>query len=202
MKALITLFVIISFSFGFSQDEAQIYQMKALGMNIGTLQTSMKTMGEEIHYYSSTILNINLVFKKVKMEVENTTRYRGGKLISTTSQVIVNGDLHSSSSIEWKNGQYLVTVDGESKPSLKAPINYSGTLFYYQEPKGISQVLSESSGVFMSLKSLGEGKYHAVDPKNERDMIYYYEKGVQTKIAIKHPLVTVYMIRKLPFAEG
>ncbi len=170
--------------------------MKALGMEIGSVHTSSKKVGEDIYFQNTSLMEVDLLFKKIKMEIVGKAHYRSGQLISSSSRVIANGELHNSASIEWQGNQYAVKIDGELKPALKSPIYYSGTVLYYQEPLGKNRALSESSGVEMVITPLGGGKYQVIDPVNDRKMVHFYENGVQTQVQIKHPILTVSLIRQ------
>ena len=207
MKSLITslitslIIALISITIGFSQNysEKQNYVVKALGAKLGSMHISSKTQGENVYYQTQTLFNVNLVFKKVKMEVVNKVHYKAGQLLAATNKVTVNGELHSQSKIEWNGNKYMIHIDGKEKPSLQSPINFSGSMLYFNEPTGMSKAFSESSGQYMKVKLLKTGKYQVTDPINDRNMIYFYENGAQTKVQIKHPLVTISLIRQDPF---
>ena len=171
--------------------------MKALGANIGSMNMTRQEADRNVYYSTETLFNVNLVLKKVRMKVINKTHYRDGQLISSSNVITVNGELHSSSKTEWKGGKYHIVVDEEVKPSVKSPIRFSGSLLYFTEPTNIKNAFSESSGVFMNIKSLKGGKYEVVDPNNNRKMVYHYQNGVGQKVQIKHPLLTVNIIPKL-----
>ncbi|MEZ4771975.1 MAG: DUF6134 family protein [Bacteroidia bacterium] len=197
MKTLVSYLIIglLSVSWLFSQSTEQSYYMKALGSKIGSMNYYRQTKGEDVYYQTKSLLEVNLLVKRVKMEVENKIHYHAGQFISARSQVVVNGEQNSSSIIEWAGDHYTIQIDGGEKTTLKSPIFYSGSRLYFDEPKGIQNAFSESSGVFMPVNALGAGAYQVTDPRNDRKMIYYYENGVQTKVSIKHPLLTVYLIR-------
>ena len=192
---LYLLLGVLAFSSLSGQYQEQHYEMKALGSNIGSLTSTMEKVGEDYYYRNATVLEVNLIFKKIHMLVKNESHYRNGKLLRAENRVVVNDELHSSSKIEWQGQAYHIVINEETQPPMAEPINWSGSLFYYWEPVGISQVFSESSGVYMPVVSLGEGKYKVTDPKNDRDMIRHYENGRQVKVEMKHTLLTIYLIR-------
>lgn len=197
MKTLASYLIIGLFSLSWllSQNTAQSYYMKALGSKIGSMNYYRQTKGEDVYYRTTSLLEVNLLVKRVKMEVENQIHYHAGQFISAHSQVVVNGEQNSSSLIEWTGDHYTVQIDDGEKKTLKSPVYYSGSRLYFDEPKGVQQAFSEASGIFMVVKPLGSGAYQVTDPHNNRSMVYYYENGVQTKVSIKHPLLTVYLIR-------
>jgi hypothetical protein len=176
--------------------------MKALGIDLGTLQIKQEKVGENTYYHNKTIFDINLLFKKVKMEIKNQTHYQGGQLMTSRSSVIANGELRSTSAIVWDNNQYDIQVDGEPRPGLEAPVTFSGTLLYFVEPRGISEVFSESSGVFMPVELVKQGVYRVTDPETNRDMIRTYQGGKQVKVKIKHPLLSISLSRIDPASAG
>jgi hypothetical protein len=176
--------------------------MEALGSEIGSLNITKKTAGEITQYQHKTLIEVDLFVKKISVLLQNDMQYRSGQLMTVKSQATVNGKPHSSSLIEWKNGAYSIQVDGETKPSWKSPIRFSGTLLYFQEPVGIKEAFSEASAVFMQIKPLGKSSYQLVDPENGRKMLHYYENGTQTKVEIKHPVVTLTLTRQDPVSHA
>lgn len=176
-----------------AQETTFTYEMTALGADIGTVSTTRNTVGDDTYYHSKSLFEVNLLFKKIRMEIDNYAHYHAGKLMKVTNHVTVNGETRNSSKIIWQDGKYAIEIDGESKPSLSSPILYSGTILYHKEPIGIQKAFSESSGIYMPVKLLAKGKYQITDPNNNRKMIHYYEDGVQTKVEIKHPLLTLSM---------
>ena len=177
----------------FAQPMQQTFEISALGKKIGSSTVSSYVEGEDIHYLTKSLLEVNLLIKKIRMKVENNTCYRAGKLHKSEVKVIVNGDLHTSSLIKWMGRQYSILVDGKTlKPEDKS-ISYSGSLLYFKEPKNIRRAFSESSGIYMPVKELKKGQYQVTDPHNDRDTIHYYENGQLVKLVVKHPLVNVYM---------
>ena len=190
LLCLITLFSTI---FLFGQVPVQTYQMKALGRKIGTATVSTQIEGEHIYYHSKSVLKVNLLVKKIHMEINNKTHYLGGKLQSSDVRVFVNGKLHTSSLIKWLGKKYLIRIDEEEKSPIDTSVRFSGTLLYFQEPLGITEAFSESSGLFMPIKNLGKGNYEVTDPRNERKMGYVYQNGLLTQLNIRHPLLTISM---------
>ena len=172
------------------------YEMKALGANIGSLHLTMKKSNQDVYYHTKTLFHVNLLIKKVTMTVDNRVHYQNGQLLSAVNEVIVNGELHSSANIKWEDGKYRVEIDNEVQPDVTTPIRFSGSLLYWNEPSRVAKAFSESSGAFMNIKSMNDGKYEIKDPINNRNMIFFYEGGNNTKVQVKHPLVTISMIKQ------
>ena len=198
MKYFILFLSLVSGSLLFGQNEEQHYQMKALGINIGKLHTTMKVEGKDTWYENNTLLEVHLIFKRIQMMVENHVHYYGGQLVKAQNLVMINGKLHSTSLIEWKGDHYSISIDEEDKDSLYTPVYFSGTLMYYREPVGMTQAFSESSGLFMPIIPLQKEVYQVTDPHNNREMIRYYKNGIHTKTKITHPLLTISLIRIHP----
>ncbi|MEZ4826068.1 MAG: DUF6134 family protein [Bacteroidia bacterium] len=195
-KLIITLFsLIFSVVALFGQTSNQTYFMKALGKKIGELHYTRQVSGEDVYFSNVGFLEVNLLVKKVRMDIENRIHYHAGQFISANNKAIVNGEVHNSSRIEWNGKSYTMQIDGGEKKTISSPIFYSGSRLYFEEPRGIEKAFSEASGIYMSVKPLGAGAYEVTDPQTERSMVYYYENGVQTKVSMKHPLLTVYLVR-------
>ncbi|MEM7369500.1 MAG: DUF6134 family protein [Bacteroidota bacterium] len=175
----------------FSQHQDRLYEIKALGTEIGSATVSKHISGDTTYYLTQSLLEVNLLIKKIRMEVTNRTNYYEGQLISSEATVVVNGKVHTSSSVVWQDPDYLVRIDNDPKEPINFPVVYSGTLLYFQEPQGIKEAFSETSGLFMRVEQEKEGQYTVTDLKNDRDMLHFYEEGVLTNIKIKHPLLTV-----------
>lgn len=175
----------------FGQDQNRVYEIKALGTEIGSATVSKHISGDTTYYLTQSLLEVNLLIKKIRMEVINRTNYYGGQLISSEAHVVVNGEIHTSSSVVWQDPKYLIRINGEEKVPINFPVVYSGTLLYFHEPSDIQQAFSETSGLFMRVEKEKEGQYTVTDLNNNRDMLHQYEDGVLTNIKIKHPLLTV-----------
>lgn len=198
MKTLTAYFIvgILFTSQLWGQTLSQTYQIKALGSKIGSMNSSRQTIGQDVYYHNNALLEVNLLIKKIRMTAESKTHYRAGQLISSRNEVVVNGEVHSTTTIEWQGNNYRMQVNDSVYTPLTSPVFFSGSVLYYKEPVNIRQAFSESSGLYMDIKPQGGSVYQVVDPRNNRDMIHYYKNGVQTQISIKHPLLTLHMIRE------
>ncbi|MEO1451994.1 MAG: DUF6134 family protein [Bacteroidota bacterium] len=191
--ALIWGILILGLNVHVNAQETRTYKISALGKGIGTMQISRTDSGTKRMYHTISKMEVNLLFKEIRISIENRTWYEGNQMIKATNKVIANGKVNSTSLIEWVGNQYVITVDGETKDPIKSPVYHSGSMLYFAQPTGVSQSFAESSGLFMELDDLGEGLYQATDPHNGRHITYAYEGGKVNEVQIKHRLLTVKM---------
>lgn len=191
--------LLLLYTTAFSQVERRFYEMMALGSSIGTADISRHEDGNAVHYYNHTQVTVNLLVKKIHMEVKNEAHYHGGQLTFAQNIVHINGELHSSSHIQWQGHEYRILINDEPQEPHKGPITFSGSLLYFQEPIGRTEAFAESSGAIMTIVPLEEeGAYRITDPLNERDMVRRYENGTLVYTKLKHPLVNMHMYLKDP----
>ena len=190
------LLYLLLFCFACAGLEAQTchYEIRALGRTIGSMEVSRQEQGAVTHYRTLSTLRVNLLVKKIHLEAENVTRYQQGQFVRARNQVLVNDELETSSQIEWQGDHYQIEIDGEPQPELAEPVYFSGSRLYFTEPKQKSRAFSESSGLFMSIEPEKPGCYRVTDPRNGRDMLYFYAHGRISEVQIKHPLLTVYIL--------
>jgi hypothetical protein len=199
MKNIYTFFLLtfLSITLLFGQDnKPPIYHMKALGSNIGTVALKTQTDGENVYYQHETLIEVDLLVKEIKVLIQNKTHYRGGQLITSKNKVIVNGELNNSALTEWKGNYYDIKIDGETKPKQYNPITSSGTTLYFGQPSPYDKVFSEGSGNFMEIETISTGTYKVTDPGSNRKMIFYYDSNLPYKVEIKHPVLTISLIRQ------
>lgn len=199
MKYIYTfcLVTILSVATLFGQNnKPPIYQMKALGSNIGTVALKTRTDGDNVYYQHETLIEVDLLVKEINVLIQNKTHYRGGQLITSKNKVIVNGELNNSALTEWKGNYYDIKIDGETKPKQYTPIRSSGTTLYFGQPSPYEKVFSEGSGNFMEVETLRTGTYKVTDPGSSRKMIFYYDSNLPYKVEIKHPVLTISLIRQ------
>lgn len=173
------------------------FTIHALGTQIGTMGISRTDSADYIVYKTESEMHFNLVLKQIHISIVNRTLYHKGMLIRATNHAMVNGKLNSSSLIEWQGNQYQLLVDGETKPPVAEPVHHSGSLLYFDEPTGIKETFTESSGLFMPFKKLEAQTYQAEDPHNGRDITYQYAEGRISEVRIKHRVLTIKMKERL-----
>ena len=61
---------LVSISLLWGQIPEQSYVMTALGAEIGSLQCFRQIQGDDTYYHNKTLLEVNLIFKKIRMEVD------------------------------------------------------------------------------------------------------------------------------------
>ncbi|MBD3636610.1 MAG: hypothetical protein HUJ25_04655 [Crocinitomicaceae bacterium] len=118
------------------------------------------------------------------------------KLVSNKITTFLNHKQQDEMSTEKAGNTYTFTKNKVRKEVRS--FSFCESMMYYNEPKGIPEIYSEFDGVFKSVKFIEkETCYELTNPTNKNVSKYFYAEGILQKAIVKHPLVTLYLYRKV-----
>lgn len=126
---------------------------------------------------------------KIRVDFESHSTYMNGALVNAEAISKTNGHVHSKAITTRKNGRYFAERNDLKPVGLDMEDYYGGDLFYFEEPKNISQVYALATGELLAVTKEGEDIYYFEhDGKKE---LHRYEEGKLAELRIEHRLYTV-----------
>ena len=168
------------------------YSMHLLGANIGEFSVTQTSENGNINIEAITDVKINLLFPYRIKYVQNTI-YNHGILQSSHVETYKNGKLNSNMWLKLQNNSYLLVTDGDTA-IVSESITYSGSMVYFNEPKGIKKIYKERSAEMKQINAAGEHVYIIKDEKGREINKYYYEDGILQHAEMRHTLGTIELI--------
>lgn len=92
-----------------------------------------------------------------------------------------NGKEHTKSETKKNGNTYTVSTTKEKKILANKGITYNLCKLYFEEPKEISSVWSDTFGEMLTIKKAGDQRYELVLP-NGKSSFYTYYKGICTLV--------------------
>jgi hypothetical protein len=162
------------------------YDIKAVGVNAGTLVVSKKSSNGTDQYLIESHSSVNYVLGKIK--VDHTTRctYVNGILQSSYVRNEKNGDVEYYSSISYDGSTYHITND-IGKKTWNKPISFAICHIFFNEPKGQTEIFSDRFGQYIPLKKLEDHVYRLDFPDGDK-ITYYFENGLLVKSDLPSPV--------------
>ena len=176
-----------------AQEKTLNYNIRVLGRDVGILTVSERIEGGDTIVEALTDVNVKIIFT-YKVKFVQKSIYRGGELLNSSMLTYKKDKLNSSTSMTKKGNGYALSMDDESS-YINNRINYSGSLLYFHEPLGISDLYYEIDGEKKPITALGDHKYQVIDPHNGRESIYEYEDGMLQRSSVEHGIATIYTER-------
>lgn len=162
------------------------YSMYMFGVNIGEFSVIQSNKNGNINIEAITDIKVNLLFSYRIKYVQHTV-YNQGILQSSHVETYKNGKLNSSMWLKYEEGSYLLVVDGDTT-IINDSITYSGSLIYFNEPKGIKRLYKERSAEMRQINAVSEHVYTIKDDKDREINKYYYKDGTLQYAKMRHPL--------------
>ncbi|MCK4676913.1 MAG: hypothetical protein KAT48_02165 [Bacteroidales bacterium] len=162
------------------------YDIIVGGHKVGEFTTGKIEKGDTIVYKLQSKASVHL-FVETTITYHLTSIYVKEKLIESTNKTYKNGDLHSSTTVKWSNGQYTIIKNGHTT-TLDSPITFTSAALYFSEPSGVNRVFSESAGFYNKIEKNDTDNYSVINADNHHVSHYTYEDGTPTKVEIEHHL--------------
>jgi len=170
------------------------YSMHFLGVNIGEFFVTQKNENGNVNIEAITDVKVNLLFTYRVKYIQNTV-YEQGVLKSSNVKTYKNGKLNSNMSLKLEKDYYLLVVDGDTTV-VNDSITYSGSLIYFNEPKGIKNIYKERSCEMKQIDDVGNHVYVIKDEKDRELNKYYYENGILKYAEMRHTLGVFEILRE------
>jgi len=205
MKVVNRFFIIILIVFtnlfcnAQSQSETEVYNIRALGMDVGTITVNQQRDGERITVEAISQVEVRIIFK-IKVKYIQTCTYENGILQESLLEIFKKGEVDSTTSLTKKGNGYTLHKNGEVS-YVNDIINYSGSLLWFHEPKNAMDMYFEISGEKTTVEVISPHKFLITDPHNGNKNEYTYKKGILEEAIIKHSMANVYLELLPPSTE-
>jgi len=176
-----------------SNEMANRYSMHLLGRNIGEFTVTQTGKNGNFEIEAITDIKIDLLFSYRIKYIQNTV-YEQGILQNSHVETYKNGKLNSTVLLKREGASYLLVSNGDTT-IMNDTITYSGSLIYFNEPRGIKKIYKERSAEMQQINSVSEHTY-AIKDENEKELNrYFYEGGILQYAQMKHATGTIELKR-------
>jgi hypothetical protein len=192
---LVLLLGIISFISVSAKPEelATKYNIEMFGASIGEFTVTQTSENGNVNIEAITDVKVKLLFSYRVKYVQKTV-YKQGILQSSYVETYRNGKLNSTTWLKLEKGSYLVITEKDTSV-IHDLIKYSGSLIYFNEPKGIKKIYKERNAIMRPLEAVGEHTYITKDEKGREQNRYFYENGILQSAKLRYTLGTLELNR-------
>ncbi len=162
------------------------YNIQMLGVSIGEFSVTQTSKNGNVNIEAITDVKVNLLFS-YRIKYVQRTVYKQGILQSSHVETYKNGQLNSTIWLKREKGSYLLISEKDTSV-IHDLIRYSGSLIYFNEPKGIKKIYKERSAEMRPLEAVGEHIYIIKDKKERELNRYFYENGILQSAKMRHTL--------------
>lgn len=141
---------------------------------VGELVARCEKNGQQETFHNLTDVKVHFL-KSFEVRFDQTAVFQGGELKRAHSRTLVNGSVHSETTIHRSENHYQVDING-TENTVDQKITYAATMLMLREPTGYRRSFSEQDGSFHPLINKGHGKYLKESPKGDANE-YHYRNG-------------------------
>ncbi|MBN2634659.1 MAG: hypothetical protein JXR61_00210 [Prolixibacteraceae bacterium] len=186
------LFFFTSFSANSNKSTAR-YSMHFSDIEIGEFFVSQMTNSQKVTIEAITDVKINFPFS-YRIKYIQKTVYDQGVLQSSHVETHKNGKLSSIIHLKREDGIYLLNNNGDTT-IVRNSITYSGSLVYFNEPKGVENIYKERSAEIKQVIPIDEHVYIIRNKKGKEINRYCYKDGILQYAKMQHALGTIELNR-------
>ena len=170
-----------------SEAQKATYSLSFGSIKVGELHAEQFKDGNitVVKVKSSAEISLGLSYS---VRYTQTSRYDSEKLLDAEVKIYKNDELYNSATTHWNGNYYEITHNGNNL-KLSTPIKYSSTCLYFNEPKNVERVFSESDCELRSITKKGVNAYRVNEQHSSRKNDYHYENGVMNEGTIHHSIV-------------
>lgn len=169
-----------------TEELATKYNIQMLGVSIGEFSVTQTSKNGNVNIEAITDVKVNLLFS-YRIKYVQKTIYKQGILQSSHVETYKNGQLNSTIWLKREKGSYLLISEKDTSV-IHDLIEYSGSLIYFNEPKGIKKIYKERSAEMRPLEAVGEHTYIIKDEKERELNRYFYENGILQSAKMRYTL--------------
>ena len=162
------------------------YNIQMLGVSIGEFSVTQTSKNGNVNIEAITDVKVNLPFS-YRIKYVQKTVYKQDILQSSHVETYKNGQLNSTIWLKREKDSYLLISEKDTSV-IHDLIRYSGSLIYFNEPKGIKKIYKERSAEMRPLEAVGEHTYIIKDKKGRELNRYFYENGILQSAKMRHTL--------------
>lgn len=176
-----------------TEELATKYNIQMLGVSIGEFSVTQASENGDVNIEAITDVKVNLLFS-YRIKYVQKTVYKQGILQSSHVETYKNGQLNSTVWLKREKGSYLLISEKDTSV-IHDLIEYSGSLIYFNEPKGIKKIYKERSAEMQVVETVSEHTYIIKDEKERELNRYFYENGILQSAKMRHTLGTLELNR-------
>jgi len=162
------------------------YNIQMLGVSIGEFSVTQTSKNGNVNIEAITDVKVNLLFS-YRIKYVQKTVYKQDILQSSHVETYKNGQLNSTIWLKREKDSYLLISEKDTSV-IHDLIRYSGSLIYFNEPKGIKKIYKERSAEMRPLEEVDEHTYIIKDKKGRELNRYFYENGILQSAKMRHTL--------------
>lgn len=131
---------------------------------VGGVTATKTSDGDYSEYNVTTKVSMTAVFE-INLEYKVQAIYQNKVLVSSSSTIYLNNEVQSTVTCERTGDHYTIVKDGHSTKIYDA-ISWSSAKMFFNKPKDVRKVFSETEGIMKNLSSTADGKFILRDPNN------------------------------------
>jgi hypothetical protein len=170
------------------------YDVTIAGISIGEMVATKTKKGEETFYEIKSHVSF-WFFGKISLDYLTHSQYKGKQFIKSEVNSKTNkGNFRSV--IFWDKDHYNVSARNykfELDTEIKRPFYFSTTVFFFEEPIGVKEIIAEGNGLTPPLKKIKD--YYEVIINGNKNH-YYYKDGIMEKAVMEFPVKNYVLKRK------
>lgn len=168
------------------------YEIRFGNHTIGNVKAQCKINGALKSIAIQSRVQMKLL---AKFDLDITCEYNNNMLIHAKAVRNSGRESDNKSTTTHRDGKnYTVVQNGERTVLNNTEILHSVSELYFAEPRQAARVFSETLGIFLPLKALGNGEYELNLPEGKKN-IYKYQKGALVQVEINHTFGKAYIVR-------
>ena len=192
MKALFFSLTILLCLSANAQTYLRNYEVESSDKVVGGITATRSIEGDYTEYNVTSEVAMTILFE-VEVSYKVQAIYKGGILISSSATVYLNGNTQNDVNCERTGDHYTIVADGHTT-RIYEDIKYSSALLYFNKPKDVRKVFSETDGTLKTLSETADGKFKLKDPEKEKNVntyTYSSDQGLQSIIIERMLLPTL-----------
>lgn len=169
-SAFIALFSIFCLTAN-AQTYQRNYKVESGDKLVGKIAATRSVDGDYVQYDVTSKVVMTILFE-IKVEYKLQATYKNDVLISSSATVYLNGRTQTDMNCERTGDHYTLVSDGHTT-RIYEDIKWSSAKLYFNKPKDVRKIFSETDGTFKNISETADGKFILKDPDKEANMNTY-----------------------------
>jgi hypothetical protein len=191
MMKLVNVIYFVLISFILMSAQTLSYDVKALGMKVGSMKITRTLSGSNILYQIESTNHVSYLFGEIDVKHSSSASFLNGVLQKSNSKTDKNGKLESSCETVLSGSVYKIKTH-QTIAVYSSPIRYSIFSMYYNEPKGLKEIFSEEYGKMVPISEVKPHRFMVSFPDGKK-YHYDFENGVISDVEVPSAVGTVHM---------
>ena len=189
---LLIIALIVSVTHLFAQQKNLNYSIISKGDTVGKMQIMQHISGTDISYSVSSTVTTKMLMT-IKVNVHEEAQYHNKKLMSSSSQRIINDKPKANKQTKWYQNYYLVSDDNKQNTLQEKEITYDFSMLYFKEPSDIKKIYSNYYQTNIPIQQQDAHSYQINLPDGGSNT-YYYINGVCSHVDMHSTLFNAQMV--------